>query len=63
MSIKFYINEKGKKETKPKEKEPSMRSVFLMNRPEWGYIFIGCIASIIAGGMRYDLTFTILLNY
>jgi hypothetical protein len=23
-----------------------------MNRPEWGYILIGCIASVIAGGIQ-----------
>jgi hypothetical protein len=29
-----------------------MSKVFLMNKPEWGYIFLGCVASIVAGGIQ-----------
>jgi ATP-binding cassette, subfamily B (MDR/TAP), member 1 len=50
---KSLFGKKDKKEEKvEKEKEPSMSQVFLMNRPEWGYIFLGCIASIVAGAIQ-----------
>lgn len=29
-----------------------MKKVYGMNRPEWGYIFLGCIGSAVAGGIQ-----------
>jgi len=29
-----------------------MRKVFALNKPEWFYILIGCLASIINGGLQ-----------
>ena len=51
------IDEKGKKIKKKKvkvEKEKSvpLSRVFLMNKPEWLYIFIGCVFAVVTGAVQ-----------
>lgn len=51
------IDEKGKKIKKKKvkgEKEKSvpLSRVFLMNKPEWLYIFVGCFFSVVTGAVQ-----------
>ena len=46
------IKIKKKKAKVEKEKSVPMSRVFLMNKPEWLYIFIGCVFAVITGGMQ-----------
>nr|QUF59435.1 ATP-binding cassette transporter Abcb1-2 [Brachionus angularis] len=39
-------------DNKSKLPEPSLKRIFLLNKPEWLYIFIGCIASLVSGGVQ-----------
>ena len=32
--------------------EPSLIRAFQLNRPEWGFIIIGCIASFVSGAIQ-----------
>lgn len=38
--------------TKIKGKGADFKRMFMMNRPEWGFIVLGCLASIVSGGVQ-----------
>jgi ATP-binding cassette subfamily B (MDR/TAP) protein 1 len=40
------------KKDEVKKPEPSMLRVFALNAPEWLFILIGCIASIVSGAVQ-----------
>jgi hypothetical protein len=46
------IGEDGKKKKKAKEPSADLKRVFLLNKPEWGFIIIGCISSIVSGAVQ-----------
>ena len=37
---------------KTKEPEPSMLRILEWSKPEWFYILIGCLASVVSGGVN-----------
>ena len=46
------IKIKKKKVKGEKEKSVPLSRVFLMNKPEWLYIFIGCVFSVVTGAVQ-----------
>ena len=44
--------EKAKDKKEEKKKEPSLMEIMRLNKPEWNYVALGCLAGIINGAVQ-----------
>jgi hypothetical protein len=51
VADKTEVNDENKKAA-IKEPEPSMMRVMQLSKPEWYYIVLGCLASVVSGGVN-----------